>query len=96
MTSGRLAITIGIERHSNGTGRQNWPHGAVTIGTRMNRCKISVNPAACHGRACVRGTRVLVSAILDNVSAGVSREEILWNYAVLTGPDIDCGIGVCG
>jgi len=39
------------------------------------------NPALCHGRACVRGTRVLVSAILDNVSAGVSREELLRNYA---------------
>jgi len=34
--SGRLATTIGIERHSNGTGLQNWPHGAVTIVTRMN------------------------------------------------------------
>jgi uncharacterized protein (DUF433 family) len=30
----------------------------------------------------------LVSAILNNVSAEVSREEILRNYAVLTDPDI--------
>ena len=30
----------------------------------------------------------MVSAILDNVSAGVSREEILRNYAALTDPDI--------
>jgi len=45
-TSGRLATTIGIERHSNGTGRQNWPHGAVTIVTRMNLCKIGVSESA--------------------------------------------------
>jgi hypothetical protein len=45
-TPGRLATTIGIERHSNGTGRQNWPHGPVTIVTRMNLCKISVSESA--------------------------------------------------
>jgi len=45
-TSGRLATTIGIERHSTGTGRQNWPHGAVTIVTRMNLCKIGVSESA--------------------------------------------------
>ena len=51
-----------------------------------------MNPAVCHGRAYVRGTRVLVSAILDNVSAGVSREEVLRNYAALTDPDIDAAL----
>ena len=60
--------------------RQNW------------RERISVNPAVCHGRACVRGTRVLVSVILDNVAAGVPREEILRNYAALTDPDIDAAL----
>jgi uncharacterized protein (DUF433 family) len=39
-----------------------------------------VNSAVCHGRACVRGTRVMVSVIVDNVAAGVPREEILRNY----------------
>jgi hypothetical protein len=34
-----------------------------------------VNPAVCYGRACVHGTRVLVSAVLDNVAAGVPRVE---------------------
>ena len=43
------------------------------------RERISVNPAVCYGRACVRGTRVLVSAVLDNVAAGVPRvEDQLW------------------
>ena len=43
------------------------------------RERISVNPAVCPGRACVRGTRVLVSVIVDDVAAGVPREEILRN-----------------
>jgi len=30
-----------------------------------------------HGRACIRGTRVMVSVVIDNVAAGVTREEIL-------------------
>jgi uncharacterized protein (DUF433 family) len=49
------------------------------------RERISVNPAVCHGRACVRGTRVLVSVIVDNVAAGVPR-------AALTEPDIDAAL----
>jgi hypothetical protein len=43
------------------------------------RERISVDPAVCHGRACVRGIRVLVSVKVDNVAGGVSREEML-NY----------------
>jgi uncharacterized protein (DUF433 family) len=56
------------------------------------RERISVNPAVCHGRACVLGTRVLVSVIVDNVAAGVPRQEILRNYAALTDPDIDAAL----
>ena len=28
--------------------------------------RISVDPQVCHGKACIRGTRVMVSVILDN------------------------------
>ena len=41
---------------------------------------ITVDPMVCHGRACVRGTRVLVSVILDNLAAGLSTEEIVQSY----------------
>ena len=33
------------------------------------RERISVNPPVCHGRACVRGIRVLVSVKVDNEEA---------------------------
>ncbi len=41
---------------------------------------ISVDPAVCHGKACIKGTRVMVSVILDNLAAGVSHEDIKRNY----------------
>jgi uncharacterized protein (DUF433 family) len=50
---------------------------------------VRVNPAVCHGKACIRGTRVLVSVILDNIAAGVDRPEILASYPSLKPEDID-------
>ena len=41
---------------------------------------ITVDPHICHGRACIKGTRVLVSVILDNLAAGLSVEEIVRSY----------------
>ena len=56
------------------------------------RDRISVNPAVCHGRACIRGTRVMVSVIIDNVAAGVPRDEILRSYPTLKEYDIDAAL----
>jgi uncharacterized protein (DUF433 family) len=42
--------------------------------------RITVNPNICHGKACIRGTRVMVSVILDNIAAGESPEEIMRGY----------------
>ena len=41
---------------------------------------ISVDPAVCHGKACIRGTRVMVSIILDNLAAGASPNQIRQDY----------------
>lgn len=50
--------------------------------------RISVDPAICHGKACIKGTRVLVTAILDNLAAGLSEDEILTSYPSLGRDDI--------
>ena len=47
---------------------------------------ITVDPNICHGKACFRGTRILVSAVLDNIAAGETRESVLESYPTL-GPD---------
>jgi uncharacterized protein (DUF433 family) len=44
---------------------------------------ISVDPQICHGKACIRGTRIMITVILDNLAAGVSPEEILKSYPTL-------------
>ncbi len=54
--------------------------------------RITVDPQVCHGKACIKGTRVMVSVVLDNLAAGVSRDEILASYPSLAGEDIDASI----
>jgi uncharacterized protein (DUF433 family) len=53
---------------------------------------IVVDPDICHGRACIRGTRVMVSTILDNIAAGVSTEENLKSYPSVTPEGIQATI----
>ena len=56
------------------------------------RERISVDPMVCHGKACIKGTRVMVSVVLDNLAADVSQEEILRSYPSLTPADIQAAI----
>ncbi|MDE2924225.1 MAG: DUF433 domain-containing protein [Acidobacteriota bacterium] len=48
------------------------------------RDHITVDPEICHGQACIAGTRVLVTVILDNVAAGLTPEEIVRSYPSIT------------
>jgi uncharacterized protein (DUF433 family) len=50
--------------------------------------RISINPNICHGMACIKGTRIMVSVILDNLAAGIGETEILKSYPTLTHQDI--------
>ena len=52
------------------------------------RDRITVDPLVCHGKACIKGTRIMVSVILDNLAEGVSKEEILKSYPSLVYNDI--------
>ncbi len=54
--------------------------------------RISINPAVCHGKACIRGTRLMVSVILDNLAAEVPREQILQSYPVISESDIHAAL----
>ncbi|PYY20557.1 MAG: hypothetical protein DMG62_23205 [Acidobacteria bacterium] len=56
------------------------------------RERISVNPAICHGKACIRGTRVMVSVIVDNLAAGLSHQDILQSYPALIEADIEAAL----
>lgn len=56
------------------------------------RQRITVDPLVCHGSACVTGTRVTVSVILDNLADGMGESEILADYPSLTREDIRAAI----
>ena len=49
---------------------------------------ISVDPDICHGQACIAGTRVMVTVILDNLAAGLTADEIAESYPSVTTEDI--------
>ena len=48
------------------------------------RDHISVDPAVAHGQACVAGTRIFVSIVLDNLATGLSHDQIIESYPRLT------------
>jgi uncharacterized protein (DUF433 family) len=50
--------------------------------------RISINPAICGGKPCVRGTRIWVSLILDLLAGGMTESELLADYPGLTHDDI--------
>ena len=50
--------------------------------------RISFDSEICHGKACIKGTRVLISVILDNLAEGTTKEEILKEYPSLQKGDI--------
>lgn len=44
------------------------------------RDHIVVDPAICHGKPCIKGTRVMVSVVLDNIAAGETPDQIATAY----------------
>ncbi len=52
------------------------------------RAHVSVDPKIMHGQACIKGARIPVTVILDNLAGGVSDAEILREYPSLQEPDI--------
>jgi uncharacterized protein (DUF433 family) len=53
--------------------------------------RISVDPTVCHGKACIKGSRVLVSVVLDNLAAGETPEQVAADYR-LTLQDVQAAI----
>jgi len=45
---------------------------------------ITVDPTVCHGQACIKGTRIPVSVVLENIAEEVPVDEILASYPSLT------------
>jgi uncharacterized protein (DUF433 family) len=50
--------------------------------------RITLNPEVVHGKPAIRGTRILVSSILEYLAGGDSIEDILEEFKKLTKEDI--------
>lgn len=46
------------------------------------RSRITTDPNVCHSKPCIKGTRVMVSVILDNLATGESAETIARDYGI--------------
>jgi uncharacterized protein (DUF433 family) len=44
--------------------------------------RISIDPQVCHGKPCIKGTRVMVSVVIDNLAEGESHESIRRGYNI--------------
>lgn len=51
--------------------------------------RITIDPAVMGGKACIRGLRVTVGAVVGLLAAGRTRDEILKAYPYLEREDVD-------
>ena len=54
---------------------------------------ITVDPEVCHGKACIAGTRVLVTTVLDNLASGMDSEEIARSYPSVSREAVQAALG---
>ncbi len=54
--------------------------------------RISINSKVCHGKPCIKGTRIMVSVILDNLAEGLTPDEIVADYSPLVLEDVQAAI----
>ena len=50
--------------------------------------RISIDPAVCGGKPCIKGTRIWVSLILDFLADGMTEAELLVQYPQLVHEDV--------
>ncbi len=56
------------------------------------RDRIATDIAICHGQACIRGTRIPVAVVLDNLAEGLSPTDITTSYPSLQLEDIHAAL----
>src|SRR5213593_2803928 len=59
---------------------------AIGMDTLLSR--ITIDPAVCHGKPCVRGLRYPIETLLELLSSGMTIDEILADYADLERDDL--------
>jgi len=55
--------------------------------------RITVDPAVCHGKPCIRGLRYPVESVLEWLASGMTIDDILSDYEDLEREDILAVLG---
>ena len=55
--------------------------------------RITIDPAVCHGKPCVRGLRYPVETLLELLSSGMSIDDLLADYEDLERDDLLAVLG---
>ena len=50
--------------------------------------RIAIDPGVCGGKPCIRGTRIWVSLVLDNLADGMTESELRAEYPELSHEDV--------
>ncbi len=50
--------------------------------------RIVIDQNVCHGKPCIRGTRIMVGNILNLLANGATEKEVLTGYPQLTRNDV--------
>ena len=58
----------------------------------MKKSRIELNPKVCNGKPVIRGTRIPVSVILEQIAEGISWDTLLTNYPELDRKDIKAAL----
>ncbi len=56
------------------------------------RDRISIDPNVCHGKPCIKGTRIMVWIIVDYLANGDTVEDVLAAYPSLTREDVQAAL----
>ncbi len=54
--------------------------------------RVTVDPAVCTGKPCIRGTRIYIAVILDALAEGLTPDQIIDHYPSLTPDDIKAAV----
>ena len=54
--------------------------------------RIELNPRVCNGKPVIRGTRIPVSVILDQIASGASWDDLRKGYPEISNDDIQAAL----
>jgi uncharacterized protein (DUF433 family) len=54
--------------------------------------RVELNPRVCNGKPVIKGTRIPVSVVLDQIAAGDSWDDIVKGYPELSKEDIQAAL----